>query len=51
MYSVTVREHVMIARSIKGEAFGPAQKLHGATYVLMSVLLDLSWTKTTSSSI
>ena len=34
MYSVTVRDHVMIAHSIKGEAFGPAQKLHGATYVV-----------------
>jgi 6-pyruvoyltetrahydropterin/6-carboxytetrahydropterin synthase len=34
MYSVTVRDHVMIAHSIKGEVFGPAQKLHGATYVV-----------------
>ncbi|MBY0511853.1 MAG: 6-carboxytetrahydropterin synthase [Rhodospirillaceae bacterium] len=33
MYAVEVRDHVMIAHSIKGEAFGPAQKLHGATYV------------------
>jgi 6-pyruvoyl-tetrahydropterin synthase len=34
MYSVTVRDHVMIAHSFKGEVFGPAQKLHGATYVV-----------------
>ena len=33
MYSVEVRDHVMIAHSIPGEVFGPAQKLHGATYV------------------
>jgi 6-pyruvoyltetrahydropterin/6-carboxytetrahydropterin synthase len=34
MYSVTVRDHFMIAHSFKGEAFGPAQRLHGATYVV-----------------
>jgi 6-pyruvoyltetrahydropterin/6-carboxytetrahydropterin synthase len=34
MYAVEVRDHVMIAHSIKGEVFGPAQKLHGATYVV-----------------
>ena len=34
MYSVTVRDHVMIAHSLRGEAFGPAQRLHGATYVV-----------------
>lgn len=34
MYSVTVRDHMMIAHSLKGEVFGPAQKLHGATYVV-----------------
>jgi 6-pyruvoyltetrahydropterin/6-carboxytetrahydropterin synthase len=34
MYSVTVRDHVMIAHSFRGEVFGPAQKLHGATYVV-----------------
>ena len=34
MYSVTVRDHMMIAHSFKGEVFGPAQKLHGATYVV-----------------
>src|SRR5215510_7203994 len=34
MYSVTVRDHLMIAHSFKGEVFGPAQRLHGATYVV-----------------
>ena len=34
MFSVTVRDHMMIAHSIRGEAFGPAQRLHGATYVI-----------------
>jgi 6-pyruvoyl-tetrahydropterin synthase len=34
MYSVTVRDHVMIAHSLRGEVFGPAQRLHGATYVV-----------------
>lgn len=34
MYSVTVRDHMMIAHSFKGEVFGPAQALHGATYVV-----------------
>ena len=34
MFSVTVREHMMIAHSLRGEAFGPAQRLHGATYVV-----------------
>jgi 6-pyruvoyl-tetrahydropterin synthase len=34
MYSVTVRDHVMIAHSFQGEVFGPAQRLHGATYVI-----------------
>lgn len=34
MYSVTVRDHMMIAHSLRGEAFGPAQRLHGATYVV-----------------
>jgi len=31
---VTVRDHMMIAHSLRGEAFGPAQRLHGATYVV-----------------
>lgn len=34
MYSVRVRDHMMIAHSFKGEVFGPAQQLHGATYVV-----------------
>ena len=34
MFSVTVRDHVMIAHSLRGETFGPAQRLHGATYVV-----------------
>ena len=34
MFSVTVRDHIMIAHSLRGEAFGPAQRLHGATYVV-----------------
>ncbi len=34
MFSVTVRDHVMIAHSFRGELFGPAQGLHGATYVV-----------------
>lgn len=34
MHSVTVRSHVMIAHSFRGELFGPAQRLHGATYVV-----------------
>ena len=34
MYSVCVRDHMMIAHSFRGETFGPAQRLHGATYVV-----------------
>jgi 6-pyruvoyl-tetrahydropterin synthase len=34
MYSVTVRDHMMIAHSFRGAVFGPAQRLHGATYVV-----------------
>lgn len=34
MFSVTVRDHMMIAHSLSGEVFGPAQRLHGATYVV-----------------
>src|SRR5690606_26534238 len=34
MFSLTVRDHIMIAHSFKGEVFGPAQKLHGATFVV-----------------
>ena len=34
MYALSVRDHFMIAHSFTGEVFGPAQKLHGATYVV-----------------
>ena len=34
MFSVTVRDHIMIAHSFRGEVFGPAQRLHGATFVV-----------------
>jgi len=34
MFSVTVRDHMMIAHSFHGEVFGPAQRLHGATYIV-----------------
>src|SRR5262245_36643509 len=42
MFSVTGRDHVMIAHSFKGEVFGPAQRLHGATYVV-----DVEFKRTT----
>jgi 6-pyruvoyl-tetrahydropterin synthase len=34
LFSITVRDHVMIAHSFHGEVFGPAQRLHGATFVV-----------------
>ena len=34
MYSVTVRDHIMIAHSFSGAVFGPAQRLHGATFIV-----------------
>jgi 6-pyruvoyl-tetrahydropterin synthase len=34
VFSVTVRDHMMIAHSLRGEVFGPAQRLHGTTYVV-----------------
>jgi 6-pyruvoyl-tetrahydropterin synthase len=34
MYAVEVRDHIMIAHSFRGDIFGPAQKLHGATFVV-----------------
>jgi 6-pyruvoyl-tetrahydropterin synthase len=34
MFSVSVRGHIMIAHSLRGEVFGPAQRLHGATFVV-----------------
>ena len=38
MFSLAVRDHVMIAHSFRGDVFGPAQRLHGATYVV-----DAEW--------
>ena len=34
MFSVSVRDHMMIAHSFRGESFGPARRLHGATYII-----------------
>jgi 6-pyruvoyl-tetrahydropterin synthase len=34
LFGITVRDHMMIAHSFRGEVFGPAQRLHGATYVV-----------------
>lgn len=34
MFSLTVRDHMMVAHSLRGEVFGPAQQLHGATYTV-----------------
>ena len=34
MFSLTVRDHIMVAHSFTGEVFGPAQRLHGATFVV-----------------
>jgi 6-pyruvoyl-tetrahydropterin synthase len=34
VFTVTIRDHMMVAHSLRGEAFGPAQRLHGATYVV-----------------
>jgi 6-pyruvoyl-tetrahydropterin synthase len=34
LFSVTVRDHIMVAHSFQGEVFGPAQRLHGATFVV-----------------
>lgn len=54
MFTVCVRDHVMIAHSFRGEVFGPAQKLHGATYVVDvefraadidrdGIVIDIGW--------
>src|SRR6201999_67474 len=54
MFSVTVRDHMMIAHSLRGEVFGPAQRLHGATYVVDAtfrraeldadgIVIDIGW--------
>ena len=37
MFSVTVRDHMLVAHSLRGEVFGPAQALHGATYVVDAI--------------
>jgi 6-pyruvoyl-tetrahydropterin synthase len=53
-FSVTVRDHLMIAHSLRGEVFGPAQRLHGATFVVDAtfraddldehgVVVDIGW--------
>lgn len=42
MYTVKIRNHIMIAHSLKREAFGPAQNLHGATYII-----DVTFSKET----
>ncbi|TKA08726.1 6-pyruvoyl trahydropterin synthase family protein [Actinacidiphila oryziradicis] len=34
MFSITVRDHLMVAHSFRGEVFGPAQRLHGATFIV-----------------
>jgi 6-pyruvoyl-tetrahydropterin synthase len=34
LFSITVRDHMMVAHSFRGEVFGPAQRLHGATFVV-----------------
>jgi 6-pyruvoyl-tetrahydropterin synthase len=34
MFGITVRDHIMVAHSFRGEVFGPAQRLHGATFVV-----------------
>ncbi|MFJ8009470.1 6-pyruvoyl trahydropterin synthase family protein [Streptomyces fagopyri] len=34
MFSITVRDHIMIAHSFQGDVFGPAQRLHGATFLV-----------------
>jgi 6-pyruvoyl-tetrahydropterin synthase len=54
MFTVTVRDHIMVAHSLRGEVFGPAQRLHGATYVIDlefrgsvldqdGILIDIGW--------
>jgi 6-pyruvoyl-tetrahydropterin synthase len=54
MFSVTVRNHLMVAHSFRGEVFGPAQRLHGATFVVDAtfrratldqdnIVVDIGW--------
>jgi len=40
MYSVTVRDHIMISHSLPDDLFGPAQNMHGATYVVDAVFMS-----------
>lgn len=42
MFSITVRDHVMVAHSFRGEVFGPAQRLHGATFVVDATFFRLA---------
>ncbi len=50
MFSVTVRDHMMVAHSLRGEVFGPAQRLHGATSSWTRRSAANSWTTTASWS-
>ena len=50
VFSVTVRDHIMIAHSFRGEVFGPAQRLHGATFVVDATFRRPELDATTSSS-
>ena len=50
MYSVGVRDHIMIAHSFQGEVFGPAQKLHGATFIIDCEFRGRRWPKAISWS-
>jgi 6-pyruvoyl-tetrahydropterin synthase len=54
VFGVTVRDHMLVAHSLRGEVFGPAQRLHGATYVVDAtfsgealdddgILVDIAW--------
>ncbi len=40
MYAVEVSDHIMIAHSFKGEVFGPAQRLHGATFAVSAAFMS-----------
>ena len=45
MYSVEVSDHIMVAHSLKSEFFGPAQNMHGATFVVTVTFFRASLTK------
>lgn len=45
MYKIKIRDHIMIAHSLKGKVFGPAQKMHGATYVIDVIFKSKELTK------